>query len=628
MSAAKADQPSRTQIPYGHWPSPITPEMLTQGAVGLVDVWMSRWDGQPCTIWLESRPSEAGRLQLVALTPDGTRRDLLPDGFSARSGVHEYGGGAAWVERGTVWFVNWGDQRLYRLTSGSVPVALTPEPAEPRSLRYADMRLSPDGRWIVCVCEAHGPDHQVVNEVVMLRSDEPSEPVAIFSAADFVANPRFVDGHRVRWVAWDHPNMPWNETALYEASFDVAIGAVGAATCIVSGESLMQPVGEFVISDRANWWNVWQVPAVGEATPVAPMAAEMSGPAWVFGERDYVVTDDGRVACAVGSTVYVDGHAIETGVAAIDHWVLEGSTVTAIGRFTDRDAEIIRFELDDPAAWQTVVAGRALPLTSDDLATPEPVEFPTVDGAPDAHGWFYPPTNASVDGPVGERPPLVVMIHGGPTSDAVPFFSLAKQFWTSRGFAVVDVNHRGSTGFGREFRNLLDGQWGIVDVEDCCAAARWLAANGRVDVAKMVIRGGSAGGFTVLASMAFADVFAAGASSYGIADLAVLAADTHKFEARYCDRLIGPWPAARAVYEARSPIHHLDGFDRPLIVFQGLDDMVVPPNQSEMIVAALRAKGVECEYHAYAGEGHGFRQAATIVASLTAELAFYQRVLG
>ena len=601
--------------------------MLTRGAVGLVDVWTSLWDGQFCTIWLESRPSEAGRLQLVSLAPDGTRIDLLPEGFSARSGVHEYGGGAAWVEAGTAWFVNWSDQRLYRLTSGSTPVALTPEPVEPRSQRYADMRLSPDGQWIVCVRESHGSDHHVVNEVVMVRADEPSDPVVIFSATDFVANPRFVDDHRVRWIAWDHPNMPWNDTMLFELV--LARGDEQAVpVCLVRGESLMQPIGEFVISDRSNWWNVWQVPAAGTAISVALMAVEMSGPAWVFGERDYVVAGDGRVAFAVGPTVFVDGNPTETRVAAIDHWVLDGTTVTAIGRFADRDAEIIRFELDDPAGWRTVVAGRTLPLTSADIAAPEPIEFPTVDGAPAAYGWFYPPTNASVMGPAGERPPLVVMIHGGPTSDAVPFFSLAKQFWTSRGFAVVDVNHRGSTGFGREFRNLLDGQWGIVDVEDCCAAALWLAAADRVDATRMVIRGGSAGGFTVLASMAFADVFAAGASSYGVADLAVLAADTHKFEARYCDRLIGPWPAAQDVYEARSPIHHLDGFDRPLIVFQGLDDMVVPPNQSEMIVAALRAKGVECEYHAYAGEGHGFRQAATIVASLTAELAFYQRILG
>jgi dipeptidyl aminopeptidase/acylaminoacyl peptidase len=614
---------STNEMAYGRWPSPVTPEMLTEGATGLVDVWTGTWDGSPATIWLESRPSEAGRLQLVALTADGVRRDLLPDGFSARSGVHEYGGGAAWVEDDVVWFVNWTDQRLYRLTAGAPPLALTPEPAVPRSVRFADMRPSPDGQWLVAVRETHGDETN--NELVALRADQPSEPIVLFGASDFVANPRFADADRLRWIVWDHPNMPWNETALYEAHFDSASGTIGEPVPLGSGQSFMQPVGELVISDRSNWWNVWRISGA-QATAVFPADAEMSGPMWALGERDHVLADDGRVAWAVGGTIVVDGAGTPTGAAAFDHWTVSGSTVTAIARFVDHDAEIVQFDLDDPAALRTVVAGRTLPLTTGDISVAQPIEFPSEAGTP-AYGYYYPPANAGVHAPEGQLPPLVVMIHGGPTSDAVPFFSLAKQFWTSRGFGVVDVNHRGSTGFGTEFRNLLDGQWGIVDVEDCCAAARWLAANGSVDPARMVIRGGSAGGFTVLAALATADVFAAGASSYGIADLAALASDTHKFEARYLDRLIGPWPEAAEIYAARSPINHLDGFDRPLIVFQGLDDMVVPPSQSEMIVAALGAKGVECEYHAFAGEGHGFRQATTIVAAITAELAFYQRVL-
>ena len=614
---------SATEIPYGRWPSPVTPEMLTEGAVGLVDLWVTEWAGVPTTVWLESRPNEAGRLQLVALGSDGEHVDLLPDGFSARSSVHEYGGGAAWVEGGSAWFSNWTDQRLYRLTANEEPLALTPEPSEPCTLRYADMRLSPDRQWIVCIRENHAGE--VTNEIVALRANGPSEPIVLFSGTDFVAQPRFVGDGRLRWIAWNHPNMPWNDTTLYEASFDSESGTLDKPQSLASGQSFMQPVGDLVISDRSNWWNVWRFNN-HDPQPVFPIDAEMSGPAWVFGERDYVVSPDGRVAYAVGGTVIVDGTQTDTGAAGFDHWTIAGSTVTVIARFTDRDASIVRFDLDDPAVVHTVVPGRAPALTKAVIAIGEPIVFPTVAGVP-AFGWYYPPTNALVRGPTGQRPPLVVMIHGGPTSDAVPFFSLAKQFWTSRGFAVVDVNHRGSTGFGREFRDLLDGQWGIVDVEDCCAAALWLADNGHVDRSRMVIRGGSAGGFTVLASLAFADVFSAGASSYGIADLALLAADTHKFEARYCDRLIGKWPAAREVYHSRSPIHHLDQFNRPLIVFQGLDDMVVLPNQSEMIVAALHTQGVECEYHAYEGEGHGFRKASTIVAALTSELEFYQRVL-
>jgi acetyl esterase/lipase len=484
---------------------------------------------------------------------------------------------------------------------------------------------------------------EVVNEIVALRADRPSQPVVLFSGSDFVTQPRFVGNGRLRWIAWDHPNMPWNDTSLYEASFDSVVGSIDQPVRLGSGQSFMQPVGDFVISDRSNWWNVWQFNG-DHQRPIFPADAEMSSPAWVFGERDYVVASDGRLAWAVGGSLVVDGVSTETGATGFDHWtigspiddpsvhdrvgddrIVERSIVTVIARFSDRDASIVRFDLDDPAAMRTVVAGRTLALNAADISAPQPIEYATAAGVP-AYGWYYPPTNASVSGPAGERPPLVVMIHGGPTSDAVPFFSLAKQFWTSRGFAVVDVNHRGSTGYGRQFRNLLDGQWGVIDVEDCCAAARSLADSG-LDPDRTVIRGGSAGGFTVLAALAFTDVFAAGASSYGIADLSALAADTHKFEARYCDRLIGRWPEARDVYEARSPIHHLDGFDRPLIVFQGLDDEVVLPAQSEMIVAALHAKGVECEYHAYEGEGHGFRKAATIVDALNAELAFYQRVL-
>jgi dipeptidyl aminopeptidase/acylaminoacyl peptidase len=610
-------------VPYGYWPSTVTPEMLTEGAVGLVDVWHTEWAGVVTTVWLESRPSEAGRTALVAIAPDGNHVDVLPATSNVRTGVHEYGGGAAWVEQGVAWFVEWADQRLYRATATDAPVALTPAPEVPRSVRYADHRVSPDGCWLVAVRETHG--EQVVNELVALRADVPSEPRVLFGGSDFVSSPRFVAADRLRWITWDHPNMPWNDTTLYEATFDAATGTVGAATVLGSGESFMQPVGDLVITDRSDWWNVWRITA-DTATPLHPADAEMSGPAWVFGERDLVVADDGRVAWAVGGTVVVDGVPFPTDAVAFDHWTIRGSTVTAIASWPDRDATIVRFDLDDPTSMHTVVAGRTLPLDPTDIARAEPIAFPTPDGV-DAHGWFYPPTNSRVRAAADELPPLVVMIHGGPTSAARTAFSLGKQFWTSRGFAVVDVDHRGSSGYGRRFRDLLDGRWGVVDVEDCCAAATWLAEQGRVDPARLVIRGGSAGGFTVLASLARADVFAAGASSFGIADLSALAADTHKFEARYCDRLIGPWPEAQDLYAERSPIHHLDGFDRPLIVFQGLDDMVVPPSQSEMIVAALRAKGVECEYHAYEGEGHGFRRAGTIVASLTAELEFYRRVL-
>lgn len=610
--------------PFGTWPSPVTPEMLTEGAARIDDVLVVG----DVTYWLENRPAEAGRLQIVRRDADGSVSDVLPDGFSARSGVHEYGGGAAWVQGGAVWFVNWADQRLYVIIGEAPPVALTPSPDTPRAQRYTDIRLSPAGGWIVCVAERHGA-HDVRNEVIALRALEPSEPTVLFGGTDFVMSPRFVDAARLRWIAWDHPNMPWNETSLREASFDETTGTlVGEPRVLATGGSLMQPVGESIISDRTNWWNVWHVGTDGAAAPLAPLDAEVGGPAWIFGLRDYVTTPDDRPAFSIGGDVHVGSTVTRTDAVSLRQWTLhdDGTTVTAIAAYADCHPAIVRFSLDDPATMTTVVAGRPLGFGVENVSRARSIAYPTTGGRT-AYGWYYAPVSSAWGAPDGALPPLVVRIHGGPTADSVPDLSLGTQFWTTRGFAVVDVNHGGSTGFGRDVRDQLDGQWGVVDVDDCCAAAQWLAQQGLADPTRMVIRGGSAGGFTVLSALAFRDVFAAGASSYGVADLSALAADTHKFESRYTDRLIGPWPEARDLYEARSPIHHIDGFRRPLIVFQGLDDMVVPPSQSEMIVDALRAKGVECEYHAYEGEGHGFRRAETIQHALSRELAFYRRVL-
>jgi dipeptidyl aminopeptidase/acylaminoacyl peptidase len=613
----------KIELPYGTWPSPVTPEMLTSGAVGLVDVWV---DGD-VTVWLESRPAEGGRLQLVVLD-DGERRDLLPDGFSARSGVHEYGGGAAWVEDATAWFVNWSDQRLYRMPIDATgqPLALTPEPESARAVRYADMRLSPDRRWLVCVRERHVDHHDVRNEVVLLDAARPGEPTLVYDAHDFVMSPRFVAADRLRFVAWNHPDMPWNSTSLMECAFDVTTGATGVPRPIASGASFMQPVGDLAISDRRGWWNLWSIDSDGDESPIDPIDAEIGGPAWVFGERAYVVLGDGRRVYSTGADLFVDGLRHTTEVASLSQFAAAGTTVTAIACYVDRHPAIVRFDANDPSSIEIVASPAALMLDPEDISVAQQIEYPTVEGH--AYAWYYPPTNSRYGAPRGDRPPLVTMIHGGPTSRAEPTFSIARQFWTSRGFAVVDVNHRGSTGFGTEFRDLLDGNWGVVDVEDCFAAAEWLAGQGLVDGSKMVIRGGSAGGFTVLSCLAFGDVFAGGASLYGVADLSLLARDTHKFEARYLDRLVGAWPDSSELYQGRSPINHLDRFTTPLIVFQGLDDMVVPPSQSAAIVDALAHKGVDHEYHVYEGEGHGFRRAETIVDQLTKELAFYQRVLG
>ena len=610
-------------LPYGTWPSPISPEHLTSGVTKLIDVWV---DGDR-TIWHEGRPDEGGRQTLVVADADGGTRDLLDPPFNVRSAVHEYGGGAAWVESNTAWFVDWDEQRIWYVDlDGGEPIPLTPELDHPRSVRYADLRPSPDGHWLVAVQEVHdvADPHHVVNRVVALPARTPGVPHVVHDEHDFVMSPRFVADDRIRFVAWNHPNMPWNDTELMECSFDPEHGTTDPPRSLVAGASFMQPDGDVVISDRDGVWNLWRIDEDGEHA-VSSGSDEVGGPAWIFGLRDHCVLPDGRRVWTTGGRLILDGEPIDTGAASLEQLTAGDGSVTAIARWAGRPSTITRFDVASGVAVDVLTAPDT-PLRDGEASSPEPIEFATA-GRATAHGWFYAPANADATAPDGDRPPLVVMIHGGPTSCARPWFSLATQFWTTRGFAVVDVDHRGSTGYGTEFRDLLDGNWGVVDVEDCIAAARHLAEQGRVDGDRVVIRGGSAGGFTVLACLATSDVFAAGACSYGIADLSVLAADTHKFEARYTDRLIGPWPEARDVYEQRSPIHHLDRFDTPLIVFQGQDDKVVPPNQSEMIVEALRSRGVECEYHAYEGEGHGFRRADTIVHQMNAELAFYRRIL-
>ncbi len=433
--------------------------------------------------------------------------------------------------------------------------------------------------------------------------------------------------------------MPWDGTELWRASF--ANGRIlGAPTSVAGGptESVTQPrwspAGDLhFVSDRTGWWNLYRA---GEEAPIEARTAEFSGPDWVFGQSTYDFFDDGRMA-----VVWTEGNVASLGVVGLEGGLtpvpnefssigslraVGSSEVVAIAGSPTSSSAVVRFA-STTGAVEVLKSSRAAGVDPSYLSRPEAIEFPTEGGAT-AHAFFYPPTNGDFEAPEGERPPLIVMSHGGPTSASDAVLDLGLQYWTSRGFAVVDVNYGGSTGYGREYRNRLQGNWGIVDVDDCCNAARWLADEGRVDGARMVIRGGSAGGYTTLAALAFRDVFAAGASHYGVADAEALAKDTHKFESRYLDGLIGPYPEARDVYVERSPIHHTDSLDKPMILFQGLEDKVVPPEQAEMMAEALRTKGIPFAYVPFEGEQHGFRQAATIVRVAGAELWFYGRVLG
>jgi dipeptidyl aminopeptidase/acylaminoacyl peptidase len=621
--------------PHGAWPTPITSELVVRSAnlpnavqLDGADLW-----------WSEGRPEEGGRTAVLRRAPDGSVTEVLPAPWSARSAVHEYGGGAWWVRDGVLWFVDWATQRLHRLAPGGEPEALTPEPAAPRALRYADGDLHPDGLELLCVLEEHRADGSVANTLVRLDARAPSAPVEVVAGPDFVSDPRWrPDGRAFCWLEWDQPDMPWDATRL-------VVDEQGTRT-VVAGEdrdeSVCQPTWAadgslWFSSDRTGFWSLHRWTPTGGVELVLDLRRDIGFPQWVFGLSCFVLLDDGRVVLVHQgdgmdhlAVRHPDGTVrdLDAGATAIDSLRSDGETLAFLAADAATEPHVVTARLTgDGVAVTAVVPPRDLGLGRAWFSTPEPVDFATGDGVT-AHALLYRPTNPEVEGPPGERPPLVVMIHGGPTAAARPMLRLSTQYWTSRGFAVVDVNYRGSTGYGRAYRRLLEGRWGVADVEDCVAVARHLADAGVVDGDRLLIRGGSAGGFTTLAALAFHDVFAAGASHYGVADLGLLAAETHKFEARYLDGLVGPWPEAEAVYDARSPINHLGGIDRPLAVFQGLDDAVVPPSQAQRIVDGLRARGVPVTYVAFEGEGHGFRNAANIRTALDTELAFYLEVLG
>ncbi len=639
-----------TTAPYGEWPSPITPALVVAASVSLGEVLL---DG-PDVCWSELRPAEAGRVQIVRRTPDGTNHDLLPEGFSARTRVHEYGGGAWLVDDGWLYFANWGDQQIHRLRTddaGGTPEPITPEPPSPAAYRFADMRRL--GDVLICVRERHDTGGEAVNEIVAVPVDGSGEPQVLVHGPDFVANPRLSpSGRQLVWIQWDHPNMPWDSTQLCAAPIEIVDGAVVLGETVVvaggPGESVIQPVfrgdGELhLLSDRTDWWNAYGVDADGGLVAQTELDAEIGTPQWVFGMSRYGFLADGRMVLAYASDGLdhlavrgLDGTVADldlpyTEIASV---AVRPTSVVFVGAGFDREAVVVEVpiegDVDTPAAGEPIVLREARDLGLDPawFSVARSVSFPSgPDGARTAHALYYPPTNPDATGPEGDAPPLLVLIHGGPTAMARGRLDLAKQYWTSRGFALVDVNYGGSTGYGRPYRELLQGSWGIVDVEDCVAAATHLADQGLADRSRLCIRGGSAGGFTVLAALVQSDVFAAGASSYGVADLTALAEETHKFESRYLDGLVGPYPEAKAIYEERSPINHVDRLDSPLIVFQGLEDEIVPPNQSEMVVAALEAKGVPVEYHAFEGEQHGFRKSETVITVLESELAFYREVL-
>lgn len=632
--------PTPKTAPFGAWASPLSARAIAAG---------SRPLGAPMVgaggelFWLEGLADEGGRSAVVRADANGARTIVTPAPFNARSRVHEYGGGAAVIAQGAICFSNFADNLVYVQRGDAAPVALTANERQ----RHADFALDAARNRLIAVREDHSRDgSEAVNSLATIALDAAgsalSEGRVLASGHDFYAAPRLSpDGTRLAWLCWNHPHMPWNETELWLADL-AADGSLAHARRVAggAGESLSQPRwsprGElFVVSDRTGWWNIHRVGAEG-LVAVCPMAAEFARPDWVFGQSKYVFTGDDEIVAsciedALCRLLRIDvasgvAREVATPFTSFDDLVAVPGGVLAIAASPTQADQLVRVDLAT-GAHQVLARSVEQQPEADDVSAGERIVYPSANGRT-AHAFFYPPRNRDFVAPAGEAPPLVVFTHGGPTSMARNGLRLAYQFWTSRGFAVLDVNYGGSTGFGRAYRDALAGQWGVVDVEDCVAGARHLAATGRVDGARMAIRGGSAGGFTTLSALAFHRVFSVGASYYGVSDLKALDADTHKFESRYTEWLVAPPAERERVYAERSPLLHAAQIACPVIFFQGTDDKVVPPAQSQAMVDALKARGLAVEYIEFEGEGHGFRRKENIERALEAEAAFYAQVFG
>lgn len=627
----------RNIAPYGSWKSPITSDLIVTGSVGLSQ---PRFDGQDI-YWVEMRPTEAGRNVIVKKGPTGDSIDVNPPPFNARTRAHEYGGSDYVAINGAVYFSNFVDQRLYRQLPGDEPRPITPV----SEMRFADGNVDNQRGRLICIREDHSLGaSQVVNTVVSLRLDTNDDcGVVLAGGNDFYSSPKVSpDGTHLAWLTWNHPNMPWDGCELWVGEF-ADDGTLSSSRRVAGGiaESIFQPEWSpdgvlYFASDRNGWWNLERISSDGEIESVCETKGELGMPQWLFGMSSYAFASTDLIVCS----------HIEQGISRL------ATLNTSTRKLTEVDSPFTDIQYLRAAPGQAVFRGGSptgvasiaklnletghieIVRKSNDLeifpayfSVPRPIEFPTEAGLT-AHGFFYPPQNPDYRGPDNDLPPLIVKSHGGPTAAASTALSLSVQYWTSRGFAVLDVNYGGSTGYGRQYRERLNKKWGIVDVDDCVNGARYLVGRGEVDGKRLIITGGSAGGYTTLCALTFRKAFKAGASHFGVSDAEALARDTHKFESRYLDGLLGPYPARRDIYFERSPINFSDRLSCPVIFFQGLEDKVVPPDQAEKMVEAIRSKGIPVSYVAFRGEQHGFRQAQNIKRALDAELYFYSRVFG
>ncbi len=628
--------PIKQTKPYGSWPSSISAELITRAAPGISSV---QCHGETL-FWVESRPWEAGRSVIMCNHADGNISDLLPEPYSHTSKVHEYGGSAYTVAENTLYFVNGPDQRIYKvdITTKNPPVVMTPE----GPWRFADLIVDTHNNRIIAVCEQHGEGHEPENYLASISLDNESPSVERLAwGADFYGYPRLSpDQKKLCWIQWNHPHMPWDSTQLCLAS-NTNVGLVGQTT--VAGENLDEaifqpqwsPDGQlYYVSDHNNWWNICRF-IEGQRDIIVEADSEFATPLWQLGMSTYCFINAQTIGCIwtrnglwhtgridISSRQLTTLNCHYTSMSSVCSY--QGSVCMVAGAAA-LPAELIA--IDSSSASQVIYAPASLSVDANELSEPQTILFPSAESE-QVHAFFYPPTNARYCAEQSERPLVIAMCHGGPTSATGSGLNLKIQYWTNRGFAVVDINYRGSTGFGRHYRQGLTNAWGVADVEDTQYALRYLADEGKIDLDRCIIRGGSAGGYTVLSALTFTDTFKAGASLYGIGDLETLATDTHKFESRYLDSLIGPYPDRKDIYQARSPIHHADGLNCPVIFLQGLEDKVVPPNQAEMMVDILRQKGIKVAHVTFDDEGHGFRKAANIIHAMESELNFYKEVFG
>ncbi len=625
-----------TTSPYGSWRSPLSVGDLASASVGLAAPAIDRNQ----LYWLESRPDQGGRTSLWRCPlAGGDPEELTPAPTYVRTRVHEYGGGEYDVKGGVVVYSELSDGRVYRLGSDG-PTPITSE----GPYRYADLRVHPECDLVLAVREDHSAEGEALHTLVALRlTGDPGPGVVLCAGADFYSTPELSDGGHLAWTEWDHPNMPWDATRVVVAPLasDEHGGWLVGEHQVAAGngsESAVQPrwAGPdlLLVSDRSGWWNLYRWRPTGALTALYPLEAEFCTPQWQFGQQPYLVLGPDRVVCTLtrggaqqlalldltsGSLNPIPAGVAVTGLAAGD------GMVAIVAGYADRPPELVLGALAAPS-WTTIRSAGANPLPAQSVSRATAVSWQGPSGL--VHGWYYPPANADFDAPAETLPPLITLSHGGPTACASPAFAAAYQFWTSRGFAILDVNYGGSTGYGRGYRERLNGQWGVVDVRDCADGARAMGDQRLADPQRLAIKGNSAGGFTTLAALTGTEVFAAGISQYGIASLEALASDTASFESRYLDGLVGPYPQARSVYLERSPLTHIDRLSAPILLLQGTEDMVVPPNQAEMMAAAARAKGLPVALLMFAGEGHGFRRSDSITAALEAQLSFLGRIFG